>query len=216
MARYIHTRKVRILPDLPPDSPPSDSLPPIDAIKRDIRAKLRHRRDHFVANINPCHRQLMFGVAPSPLRAVLAEHRILGAYAAKGSEADILPLLTASMSEDQRIALPYFTARNAPMLFRLWRPGDELEIGPYKVAQPLASATPETPDLLLIPVLGFDRALNRLGQGGGHYDRYCAVHPDAVRIGIAWDVQEIDLVPTEATDIPLNAILTQNEWISGS
>ena len=158
----------------------------------------------------------MFGVAPTPLRAVLVQHKIIGAYAATGSEADILSLLTTALGPDQRIALPFFTARGAPMQFREWQAGDALEAGPYKVAQPLASAAPALPDLLLIPLLGFDRNLNRLGQGGGHYDRYCAAHPDALRIGIAWDVQEIDLVPTEATDVPLNAILTQNEWISAA
>ncbi len=158
----------------------------------------------------------MFGVAPSPLRALLAEHRIIGAYAAVGSEADILPLLAASLGAGQSLALPCFTARDTPMLFRSWSPRDALETGPYKVPQPRADTAPVTPDLLMMPLLGFDRALNRIGQGGGHYDRYCAAHPQAVRVGIAWDVQEIDLVPTEATDVPLNAILTQNEWISAA
>ena len=158
----------------------------------------------------------MFGVAPSPLRALLAEQRIIGAYAAVGAEADILPMLAASLAAGQSLALPCFTARDTPMLFRSWLPGDALETGPYKVPQPRADAATVTPDLLMMPLLGFDRALNRIGQGGGHYDRYCAAHPQAVRVGIAWDVQEIDLVPTEATDVPLNAILTQNEWISAA
>lgn len=196
------------MPDLPPESLSLDDR------KRALRAKLRYRRDQFVAQIDPRHQSLMFGVAPSPLRTLLAAHQIIGAYVATGSEADILPMLAASIGEAQALALPYFADRGELMTFRLWQPGDALEIGPYKVKQPLAGATRATPDLLMIPLLGFDRALNRIGQGGGHYDRYCAAHPDAVRVGIAWDVQEIDLVPTEATDVSLHAMLTQNEWIN--
>lgn len=100
------------------------------------------------------------------------------------------------------------------MEFRLWQSGEPLEPGPYRVLQPVATATFATPNILMVPLVGFDRALNRLGQGGGHYDRYCALHPDAVRIGVAWDIQEADNIPTESTDIALHGVLTQNEWIT--
>jgi len=59
-----------------------------------------------------------------------------------------------------------------------------------------------------MPLLAFDEDGGRLGQGGGYYDRWCAAHPDALRIGLAWDVQKIDRVPMEAHDMPLHMIVT--------
>src|SRR3546814_5391288 len=69
------------------------------------------------------------------------------------------------------------------------------------------------PDSIFCPLVGFDRRGGRIGQGGGHYDRYFAAHPGALRIGIGWSVQEIDATPRESTDIALDAILTEQEFI---
>ena len=70
-----------------------------------------------------------------------------------------------------------------------------------------------TPDIVLTPLVGFDRRGTRLGQGAGHYDRAFAAHPAAWRVGIAWSVQEVDALPADAWDVPLHAIATEREWI---
>ncbi len=156
---------------------------------------------------------MMFKAAPTPLAELLTRAVTIGAYAANASEPDIMGIACQTGS-DRPVALPYFSARTAHMTFRLWREGDPLEMGPFNIRQPSANALNCEPDLLLMPLLGFDRQLNRLGQGGGHYDRYLAAHPKAFRVGVAWSIQEIDAVPVEATDQPLHAVLTENEWIS--
>jgi 5-formyltetrahydrofolate cyclo-ligase len=57
--------------------------------------------------------------------------------------------------------------------------------------------------------------MNRLGQGGGYYDRAFARYPDALRIGLAWSVQEHDALPADPWDLPLHIILTEVELIEG-
>ena len=61
-----------------------------------------------------------------------------------------------------------------------------------------------TPDVIVAPLIAFDRAMNRLGQGGGYYDRAFARFPDALRIGLAWSAQELDDVPADPWDLPLD------------
>jgi len=69
------------------------------------------------------------------------------------------------------------------------------------------------PDLIIAPMLAFDRSMHRLGQGGGHYDRTFAQYPQAPRIGLAWSVQEADAIPVESHDMELDMIVTESEII---
>jgi 5-formyltetrahydrofolate cyclo-ligase len=62
--------------------------------------------------------------------------------------------------------------------------------------------------VLFVPVVGFTEDGARLGQGGGHYDRWLAAHPGAVAIGLAWDCQRVDALPVEPHDAPLAAVVT--------
>lgn len=183
--------------------------------KVELRAKMRFRRENFLRNLTAIQNQLMFRALPSPLRQIATEKHVIGAYVPYGGEPDILAPLSAfqmQMNGPAVIALPYFSERNSPMRFRLWQKGEVLERGPYKIPQPLNNAPEVEPNLLLMPLLAFDRNFNRLGQGGGHYDRYLADH-DSFKVGVAWSVQEVDALPIEATDISLDAIITETEWI---
>jgi 5-formyltetrahydrofolate cyclo-ligase len=99
------------------------------------------------------------------------------------------------------------------MAFAAWGRDDPLVIGPYGIRQPAPEAPRVAPDLILAPLVGFDRAMNRLGQGGGHYDRAFAAHPDAFRLGLAWSAQEVEALPVDSWDVPLHAVVTEKEWI---
>ncbi|PZQ22047.1 MAG: 5-formyltetrahydrofolate cyclo-ligase [Sphingopyxis macrogoltabida] len=180
--------------------------------KRDLRARLRFRRRHFVDNLDAMARLAAFRALPEGLADRLARDSDVSAYIARAGEADILPALSIWLDRG-RVAMPYHAERDAIMGFRRWHADDPLEQGPWRTAQPLRGAPAVVPDLIFCPLLGFDRAGRRLGQGGGHYDRYFAAHPDSLRIGVAWSIQEVDSIPTEATDIPLDAILTEQEWL---
>jgi 5-formyltetrahydrofolate cyclo-ligase len=69
-----------------------------------------------------------------------------------------------------------------------------------------------TPDLIVTPLLAFDRRGGRLGQGGGYYDRTFAALPEAVRIGFAYAGQQVDRLPIEAHDIRLHGVLTETGY----
>jgi 5-formyltetrahydrofolate cyclo-ligase len=180
--------------------------------KQKLREKLRFRRKHFAANLDGMAQLAAFRALPAPLSDLLAHHAIVGAYAAWGDEPDIMPMF-ASLAEAGALALPHHAGRVDEMTFRRWQPGESLANGPWSTRQPADDAPTAIPDLIFCPLVGFDRRGGRIGQGGGHYDRYFAAHPAALRIGVGWSVQEIDTVPRESTDITLDAILTEQEFI---
>lgn len=180
--------------------------------KQKLREKLRFRRKHFAANLDGMAQLAAFRALPAPLSDLLADYAVVGAYAASGDEPDIMPMF-ASVAGAGALALPHHAGRIAEMDFRHWRPAEALVKGPWGTRQPADDAPLATPDLIFCPLVGFDRQGGRIGQGGGHYDRYFAAHPEALRIGIGWSVQEIDRAPRESTDIALDAILTEQEFI---
>ncbi len=180
--------------------------------KRKLRERLRFRRKHFAANLDGMAQLAAFRALPAPLTELLADHSVVGAYVAWGDEPDILPMF-ADLAVAGALALPHHTARIDSIDFRRWRTGETLTKGPWSTQQPADDATAVAPDVIFCPLVGFDRQGGRIGQGGGHYDRYFAAHPSALRIGVGWSVQEIDATPRESTDMALDAILTEQEFI---
>ena len=147
--------------------------------------------------------------------AALVEHlagtegRVISAYLPIRTEADPLPAMTA-LAPANRIAMPVVTGAGRPLAFREWRPGCALEPGPFRVMVPAEGAA-LTPDLLIVPLLAFDAALFRLGYGGGFYDRTLAALRAAgpvTALGFAYAAQEVAAVPRDATDQPLDAVVT--------
>jgi 5-formyltetrahydrofolate cyclo-ligase len=144
---------------------------------------------------------------------------IVGAYCAQGTELDPGPILQAILELNPghtQAALPVAAEKNAPLAFRLWRPDDPLKPDAYGIPSPLASAPEVLPNLMLTPVLAFDRGGGRLGQGGGYYDRTLAnirrQRPVFV-LGVAFAGQEIDSVPMGLHDQRLDAIVTETAYI---
>ena len=84
----------------------------------------------------------------------------------------------------------------------------DLVAAPFGEKQPVNNAETVEPDILFIPLLGFTTDGARLGQGGGHYDRWLAAHPGKTKVGLAWDVQCVDSIPDEAHDQRLDAVVT--------
>lgn len=188
--------------------PPLSSAPASPEDKSALRARMRRVRAAFVDGGRPPL------VAPPPFIELLRPGMTVAGYVAIGGEADPLPLLEAATARGCRTALPHVTTMDAPMRFLAWRPGDPLERGPFALLQPRADAIELAPDIVLTPLVAFDGALNRLGQGAGFYDRAFAKLADALRIGVAWSIQQIDHVPTDPWDAPLDAIITERSWIT--
>jgi len=176
--------------------------------KQQLRERLRFRRRHYAANLDGMARLAAFRVVPQPLADRLTRRDPVAAYIAWGDEPDIVPMLAG-----YPLVLPHHAERSDSMNFCRWEPGKALAKGPWGTDQPGEPSAPIEPALIFCPLVGFDRKGNRLGQGGGHYDRFFAAHPAIPRIGVGWSVQEVDAIPAEPTDMPLDAVLTEQEFI---
>jgi 5-formyltetrahydrofolate cyclo-ligase len=148
-----------------------------------------------------------------------ARFSVISAYCPTGSELDPGPILHAILAFNPghaKAALPVAVERDAPLKFRLWRPEDKLVEDAFGILSPPASAPEVMPNLVITPLLGFDRKGGRLGQGAGHYDRTLAslrkIRPVFV-LGLAFAGQEVEAVPTDRHDQRLDAILTEAEFI---
>lgn len=130
-------------------------------------------------------------------------------YRAIGSELDTDPLALALIHQGRSLCLPVVLEPDAPMIFRLWSPGEPLEPDAAGVPAPLSLAEGVIPEVILTPLLAFDADGGRLGQGGGYYDRTFAALPDAIRIGFAYAGQQVDDLPVEGHDIRLHGVLTE-------
>lgn len=146
--------------------------------------------------------------------AVWQPGTVISSYFQRGSEMDMTALNQALVAAGYDLALPVVLGRGHPLAFRRYRPGDPLMAGMLDVMEPLPGAPIVTPRILLLPLLGFDRAGNRLGYGGGYYDRTVALlrREAAIQaIGIAFSGQECEAVPVGHTDAPLDWIITEKE-----
>ena len=152
--------------------------------------------------------------APERLaEAMLAQHAppkgaVIAGYWPMGDEMDPRPLMLALASRGHAMALPVTPPRGQPLAFRAWAPGAALRPGPMGTSEP-AAGEELRPDVLLVPLLAFDRAGRRLGYGGGYYDRTLAALPGAKAIGIAYAGQEMPEVPAGPQDMRLPLIATE-------
>jgi 5-formyltetrahydrofolate cyclo-ligase len=123
-------------------------------------------------------------------------------------EIDLRPLMTALVAHGHGLALPVTPSRGNPLIFRRWLPDEPLAKGPMGTRHP-EGGEPVHPDLILVPLLAFDRAGRRLGYGGGYYDRTLAALPEARAIGIGFASQEVPEVPAGPCDARLKLVATE-------
>jgi 5-formyltetrahydrofolate cyclo-ligase len=126
-------------------------------------------------------------------------------------EIDIRPLLDALRVRGYTVLLPETLKRGSPLIFRHWTPETAMIRERFGTLRP--DGPVGTPDVLLVPLLAFDRRGHRLGYGGGFYDRTLAGLPGRLTIGCAFAAQELDAVPTDEYDAPLSAIATESGLI---
>jgi 5-formyltetrahydrofolate cyclo-ligase len=133
------------------------------------------------------------------------------------SEIDARPLLGKLAGEGWTTALPIVIAPRQPLEFRRWLPGEPTVLGKWDIPRPSEDAPLLQPDVLLVPLLAFDRRGYRLGYGGGFYDRTIPglrALKSVTTIGIAYAAQEIDDVPHDELDQPLDFIMTEKDLIA--
>jgi 5-formyltetrahydrofolate cyclo-ligase len=171
--------------------------------KRILRARMRAERDEFAMG---CDRMID---PPAAFLSRIGAGTVVASYIPVGSEADPSPLAAAAVARGASIALPHVTGRSEPLRFLAWDASGDLHAGPFGLSQPHHEAVEVAPAIILTPLVAFDDALNRLGQGAGHYDRAFAAHPQAWRLGIAWSVQHLLMIETDPWDVPLHAVVTE-------
>ncbi|WP_338465725.1 5-formyltetrahydrofolate cyclo-ligase [Novosphingobium sp. ZN18A2] len=179
--------------------------------KADLRRKLRAARREHVASLDERVRALLFKRPPAAVAALVPEDATVGLYAPAVGEAPASAYARWFHEEGHPVALPWFAQRGAPMEFRQWETPwieETLATGPYGAAQPADDAAAAVPGVLFVPLVGFTADGHRLGQGGGHYDRWLDAHPGTIAIGLAWDCQLVDSLPMEPHDHPLHAVVT--------
>lgn len=134
---------------------------------------------------------------------------VVSGYWPMRHEFDVRPLLAALHQRGHVCALPVVTGRDRPLLFRQWRPGDDLVEGAYGALVPKADAAELVPALLLVPLLAYDARGYRLGYGGGYYDRTLSALGTSIAVGCAYDAQRIDVVPINPYDRRLDWVVTE-------
>ncbi len=179
--------------------------------KAAVRKALRKARREHAAALPAEVSALVFRAPPAPIRDMVPEGATIGLYRADPGEAPASSYARHFMETGHRIALPRITTLDAPMQFHLHTdPYGESDLveGPMGLMQPAADIEIVEPEVLFMPLVGFTERGERIGQGGGFYDRWLAAHPETLAIGMAWDVQRVDSLPVEDHDMPLAAIIT--------
>ncbi len=185
--------------------------PDVAIAKDELRRRMRARRRDLAA-IDP-------GAAEAAARRLPLEHlpdiAVAAGYHALGSEISPWPVLRRLANRGARIALPVAMAMDAPLIFRAWSADQAMEADAARIPSPTEDAATLVPQLLILPLLAFDLDGYRLGQGGGYYDRTV----EALRakgqlcvIGLAYAGQQVDRVPREDHDQPVDAIVTENGY----
>lgn len=146
----------------------------------------------------------------------IREDLVISGYVAIGDELDPSPSLLALQDLGCAIVLPVAGKTADVLAFRSWKTGDELEKGRMSTYQPNAKAEALDPDVLLVPLVAFDRIGYRLGFGGGYYDRTLPElrnRKNIVAYGVGFDGQEVEEIPRDALDARLDGIITPSRFI---
>lgn len=143
-------------------------------------------------------------------RFTLQPDAVVAAYWTVRDELDCQPILAQLMARNQPVVLPAVPGPEQPLQFRVWEQGAALDQAGFGTLAPSALAPKRDPDLVIVPLLGFDKRGTRLGYGGGYYDRTLAQMKTSPQvIGLAFAAQELDHIPRDTHDVPLDAVITE-------
>jgi 5-formyltetrahydrofolate cyclo-ligase len=184
----------------------SDAI--IEEAKAALRAAAHKRRAAF-------HPSLRSEAAAAATRhffdgVEIGKGEVVAGYWPIRDEMDVKSVIAKLMDSGQPVCLPVVLGDEQPLELRLWQDGSPLYEAGFGTLAPPEEAPRAMPDVILMPLLGFDRRGTRLGYGGGYYDRTLAALPKRPRlIGFAFALQEVDHIPREAHDVPLDVIVTE-------
>mgnify|MGYP001293895855 CR=1 FL=1 len=179
-----------------------------------LKSKLRKKILKIKEKICKKNIQIDFQQIFKILKKEKVKNKIVGGYYPVNFEIDDLEILKKFENKNFSISLPVIK-KNFLMDFYKWSFSDPLKINKHGIPEP-DTKTRVYPDILLIPLVGFDKNLNRLGYGGGYYDRLIkkfSQKKKIIKIGLAFANQKIDKVPINANDQKLDYIVTNKYTI---
>ena len=138
--------------------------------------------------------------------------KIIGGYYPYNHELNIMPILKNFEKKNFLISLPKIK-KNSQMDFFYWSTKDPLNINKYGIPEPKSSKV-RYPDILLVPLVAFDKDFNRVGYGGGFYDRYIKKVKKIkklITIGLAYSFQKVKKIPINENDIQLDFVITEKQ-----
>jgi len=184
----------------------------IDDEKRHLREVARQTRKQISAHAKAGDHDAFQNNLLQVLTKLPDWNNISG-YLAIGDEINLAPVLKSLRDNGKVCLLPVVIGKAQPLLFRVWEADTELEQGPLNTRHPAGGAATGEPDILLVPLLAFDKSGYRLGWGGGFYDRtlgeYIQRGRPIISIGVGYADQEVVNVPHDGYDVALDWIVTE-------
>ena len=189
------------------------SLARLEDLKATLRQEATALRDALPADVRKTAAET---IAAQKFSLAITPGTIVSGFMPLKSEINPLPLMQKLAKAGARLALPAIAGRGKPLVMRAWEFGAPLDRGQWGIREPKPDAPEVEPDILLVPLLAFDRAGYRLGYGAGYYDmtihRLRALKP-VTAVGIAFAAQEVPKIPTTPRDERLDLVLTEREVI---
>ena len=177
--------------------------------KSQIRKKiLKARKQNNFKNLN-----ISFEKISKILKKTKTIGKTIGGYYPYNYEIDTIEILKIFEKKKYNISLPKIK-KNSQMNFFYWSTKDPLIINDYGIPEPISKKV-VYPNILLVPLVAFDKHLNRIGYGGGFYDRYIKKikkNKKVVTIGIAYSFQKVKEIKTNKLDIKLDFVVTEKKF----
>lgn len=188
---------------IPPEPPEG-----VAAWRKALREELIAARLAIPADVRAAHAQAIGIALDRELGDVSG--KAISLYWPFRGEPDLRGWLANATERGATCLLPIVVEKRRPLIFKAWKPGDKLDRGIWNI--PIPAEGPERlPDIVIAPLVGFDRQLYRLGYGGGFYDRTLAAHPGKpLVIGVGYASQRLPTIHPQRHDIPMTRIITEN------
>ncbi len=186
---------------------------PIQTEKERLRREALARRDALPPDTRQAAAE---AIAARKFPLAIAPGVIVSGFMPLKSEINPLPLMRKLAAQGARLALPAVAGRAQPLIMHEWDFGEPLIAGFWGIREPKPEAAEVAPDILLVPLLAFDRAGHRIGYGAGYYDLTIAqlrARKPVIAAGLAFAVQEVPTVPATRRDARLDLVLTEREVI---